>query len=83
MKIKDLAKQVKEANPEKLGKVNERRIALIIKSAFEQLKTELNNAEDDIVRVPKLGNFKLKKIEKEKDGKKTVLKRIVFNPSKK
>lgn len=78
----EIAKVIKQANPEKLGKMHEKRIAMVIKGAFAQVKNELKNTEEGVVKVPGLGNFQVRTVEKDKEGKKVNVKRIVFVEAK-
>ena len=78
MKLVELVQKVQENNSEKLGKMNEKKIALIIKEALSQIKQEIDNTSNDSVRVPKLGNFKIQMVERKKEDEKVMIKRIIF-----
>ena len=78
----ELAKQIQQENPETLGKMNEKKIAKIIREAFIQVKNEIENTEDDSVHFPMLGNFRVRMIEREKEGEMTTIRRVVFRPAK-
>ncbi len=80
--ILELAKQVQQENLDTMGKMSERKIAKIIREAFKQVKNDIDNTEDDSVQIPKFGNFRVRMIEREKDGEITTVKRIVFRPAK-
>ena len=80
MTMLELAQKVKESNKEKLDKMNERRIAFIIKESLAQIISEIEK-EDSVVRIPGFGIFRIKTVEREKDDNKTHKKRfIIFNP---
>ncbi len=80
--ILELAKQVQQENLDTMGKMSERKIAKIIREAFKQVKNDIDNTEDDRVQIPKFGNFRVRMIEREKDGEITTVRRIVFRPAK-
>ena len=82
MKILELAQKIKDSNEEKLGKINEKRIAFIIRESLAQIKKEIEKNENESIRILGLGNFKTKIIEQDKDGNKILKKRIIFNPAK-
>lgn len=78
----ELAKQVQEENLDTLGKMSERKIAKIIREAFILVKNDIDNTEDDSVQIPKFGNFRVRMIEREKDGEIIIVKRIILKPAK-
>ena len=80
--ILELAKQVQQENLDTMGKMSERKIAKIIREAFKQVKNDIDNTEDDSVQISKFGNFRVRMIEREKDGEIITVKRIVFRPAK-
>ena len=82
MKLIELAQKVQENNTEILGKMNEKKIVLIIREALKQSKQEIENTENDTIRIPMLGKFKIKIIEREEEGRKVTLKRIMFRLEK-
>ncbi len=80
--LRELAKQIQKDNLETLGKINEKKIVKIIKEAFSQVKNEIENTENESVKIQMLGNFKIRTVEREKEGEMTTIRRIVFRPSK-
>lgn len=82
MKLIELAQKVQENNTGKLGKMNETKIALIIREAFTQVKNEIENTENDMVQIPGFGKFKIRMIEQEKEGQKVVVRRTIFKAAK-
>ena len=81
MKILDLVEKVKESNPEKIGQMTDKKVALIIKESLRHIKAEIEDEDEVITRIPGLGNFKTKIMHK--DGGKSFKKQILFNPVKK
>ena len=80
MRLIELAQKVQENNTEILGKMNEKKIVLIIREALKQSKQEIENTGNDTIHIPMLGKFKIKMIEREEEGRKVTLKRIRFKP---
>ena len=78
----EIAKQIQQDNPKMAGTMNEKKIAKIIKAAFTQVKKEIENTENNIVKIPVLGNFRVQTVERDKEGKKTTVKRVFFKPAK-
>lgn len=82
-KISEIALKIKQDNPEKLGKMNEKKIATIVRKTLMQLKNEIENTENDIIEIPMFGKFSARMIEREKEGEVKIIRRITFRPSKK
>lgn len=80
MNASEIIKLIKEENPEILGNLSEKRLIAIIRQVFIQIAKKLEDHEEGPVRVPGLGDFKIRMIEIEKDGKKESVRRIVFRP---
>ena len=76
MKVINIAQKIKKDNIDKFGKMNEKKIALIIRKALVEIKNELEEA--DLVRVPGLGSFKTRMINQKKEGEIVTVKRIIF-----
>ncbi|RLA76856.1 MAG: hypothetical protein DRG78_18325 [Epsilonproteobacteria bacterium] len=77
----ELAKQVQSENLDMFGSMSERKIAKIIQEAFTQVKTEIENMEDDSMQIVKFGNFRVHRVERDEDGEKIMKKRIIYKPS--
>ena len=78
MKLIELAQKVKEEKSDKLGKMSENKIALIIREALSQISLEIENSKEETLRIPKLGIFNIKMVEKEVEGNIVTRKRILF-----
>ena len=77
-----MATETKKANIEKLGKMNENKIAMILKIAFSHINKEIENVKEGRVIIPGFGNFNICTIENEMDGEKVVRKHILFSAAK-
>ncbi len=80
--VSEIAEKLKSENPEAFGKMNEKRVAFMIRSVFGEIKEVIEKNEDETVHVRGLGRFKIGEVEFEKDGKKISKKRIIFTPIK-
>ena len=83
MKLIELAQKIQKDNTKSLGKMNEKKIALIIRKALKEIKGEIGNADEGKIKIPMLGSFSIRMVEKEKEGKKEMIKRIFFRLAKK
>lgn len=77
----EIATQIHQDNPTLVENLNERKIAKIIREALIQIKTDVENTENSVVKIPQFGSFRARMIEREKEGEKTVIKRIFFTPA--
>lgn len=82
LKLIELAQKVQKENTEQLGKMNEKKIAMIIRKTLEQIKKEIVNTDGEKIIIQGFGNFSIRMIEKEEDGKKVMHKRMIFRPAK-
>ena len=82
MKTIEIAEIIKQSNPDKLGKMSDKKIAMIIKLALQQLGKQLEEMDEGKVQVAGLGNFIVKQVTSEKDGQTETSKRITFRPAK-
>ena len=79
MNAKDIVELIKAEKPGLLGKMPEKKAAALIRNAFIQLGKQIESADaGNVVRVRGLGNFRVKQVERETDGKTTSEKRVVF-----
>ena len=80
MKMKELIDAIKQ--DEEFKKIPKKKIALMAKKIFSEVRQEIEKAEK-VVRIPELGRFRVRNVEKEIDGVKKNQQRILFNPSNK
>jgi nucleoid DNA-binding protein len=83
MNIKELASLVVVAHPDELGKLPEQKVRLIIREALQQIKAAVELAQEGVVAVDQLGQFKVRHAEVERDGEKTSVRRVMFHAGKK
>jgi hypothetical protein len=79
MKITEIVTALKTAEPQAVAKIPEPRIVKLIALALRQIAKEIDAATEGKVAVGGFGRFVIKQVEAEKDGKKTMRKRIVFH----
>lgn len=82
MNPNEIVELIKNENPEFLGKMPEKRAAKIIREALIQLAKHVDSVEEGMVKVPGFGNFNIKNIEREKDGQKVKVRKVIFNKAK-
>jgi len=80
MKLGDIVKHIKNEKPELLGKLPEKRAVALLRESFAHL-AKLLDEQEEVVKVPGLGSFRTRLVEKEKEGQKTTSKRIIFRPA--
>lgn len=82
MKPTELLELIKEKRPNLLGKMPEKKAVALIRVALAELGRHIAEAEEDVVRVQGMGNFRSRMVEKEQDGKTVSVKRTVFLAAK-
>lgn len=78
MKPIELVEVMKKNNPDLLKQIPDERAARIIRTALMQLGEEIDAVNEGVVKAPGLGNFQIKQIQREKDGKTEIVKRIIL-----
>jgi len=78
MKPIELIEVMKKNNPDLLKQIPDERAARIIRTALMQLGEEIDAVNEGVVKAPGLGNFQIKQIQREKDGKTETVKRIIL-----
>jgi hypothetical protein len=78
MKPIELVEIIKKSNPDLLKGIPDDRAARIIRSALTLLGEELEAANEGAVKAPGLGNFQIRQVQREKDGRTETVKRIIL-----
>ena len=81
MNINQLVRNAKQAVPSLKGLPDEDARQLL-QRAFEGIVEEIEATREGSVRIPALGNFAIRRVQREKEGRKVEEQRIVFRPSK-
>lgn len=79
MNINKLVESIKSAEPG-LAKVSSEDARTLVSAVFQHIRKEIDRAGEGVVKVPKLGRFRIKAGEREKDGRRVAVKRIQFKP---
>ncbi len=78
----ELVELIKEKRPNLLGKMPERKAVALVQAALAALGRQIAEVEEGVVRVAGLGNFRIRMVETEKDGKTVSVKRTTFLAAK-
>ena len=79
---KEIVAHLKSTNP-KLSNLKDGQSAALIREAFKLISQVVVDTHDDVVRIAGLGSFRAKNVERDKDGVKTTVERVIFRPAKK
>ena len=82
MKPTELVELIKEKKPNLLGKMPEQKAVALIRVALAELGRHIAEAEEGVVKVQGMGNFRIRMVGQEKDGENLTVKRIVFLAAK-
>jgi hypothetical protein len=79
----EIVEIIKGENPWLLGGMPGNKAAQLIREALNQLGKHIDAQAEGVVKVPGFGNFRIGFVEREKDGQKATVKRIMlFRPVK-
>ena len=78
----ELVERIKEKRPNLLGNMPEKKAVALIRAALADLGRHIAEAEEGVVKVQGMGNFRIRMVEREKDGKTVSVKRTMFLAAK-
>jgi nucleoid DNA-binding protein len=78
MDVNELVLNAKAAAGKQLSEVPDGKAKSLIRHVFAEVIKQVEAAGGEPVRVPGLGVFRTNTIQREKDGNKTTVKRIIF-----
>jgi len=78
----ELVELIKEKRPNLLGKMPEQKAVALIRAALADLGRHIAEAEEGVVKVQGMGNFRIRMVEREQDGKNVTVKHIAFLAAK-
>ncbi len=80
MKAIEIVQHLKEENSKILETIPDKKAAILIRNAWVQIGKRIAETEEGVIKVQGFGNFRVRQIEREKDGQKVTVKRIIFRP---
>jgi len=78
MKLKEITELAMAANVTEFDGVNAGRASKMVASVLKIIAKQVGEMDEGRIAVPGLGVFVIKQIEREKDGNKTKVKRVLF-----
>jgi nucleoid DNA-binding protein len=78
MKLTEIVELIKSDNPQLLGKMPDKKAAQIVRAVLGQVGKSVAGTAEGVVKVPGLGNFRVKNVEREKDGQKLTVRKVAF-----
>lgn len=80
MNIREIVDKVKENNPCELKKVSNPIAVKLIREVFNVLLDEIENLEEGVINIGKLGTFRIRLVDTTIDGEPATTRRIIFKP---
>ena len=77
MNLKEYVGRAKQIGPG-LDKLHEGRGVMLLREVFQQIAWQIKGMTEGVVVVPFFGRFIVKQVEREKDGQKSLVKRVIF-----
>jgi nucleoid DNA-binding protein len=81
MKPIEIVERVRQDKPAVLGNMPDKKVAGIVRQALIQLGKQINALEEGVVTIPGFGSFRVRQVEKEKEGQKLTVRKIIFRPA--
>jgi len=81
MTINELVDQVKATAGKQLEAVPDPKARALVRAALAEIGKQIEAGGEEPVRIPGLGVFRSSEVEREKDGQKSVVKKITFRPT--
>jgi nucleoid DNA-binding protein len=81
MKLIEIVEMIQKEKPDFLGKIPEKHAAAIIRESLRQIAAQVEAMDEGQIKVPGFGEFNVRQVEREKEGQKETIKRIVFRPA--
>jgi hypothetical protein len=78
MNLKELVGKAKAAKPESLELLSDAKAILLMREAFKIIKAEISATDEGMVSIPGLGLFRVRQVEAQRDGSKTIERRTIF-----
>ena len=82
LKPADVAKTLRKERPKLFGKVPDKKAAALIHAALAALGRYLGAKKEGVVKIPGLGNFRVRQVVREKAGQKRTVTRTLFRAAK-
>jgi hypothetical protein len=82
MNAAEIVEKIRAESPALLTKIDDKVAARVVRATLAEIGKQLAQVADGAVSVPGLGRFKVKQVEKEKEGEKKNMKRISFRAAK-
>ena len=76
-----MIEQIRKTDPKLLEDIPGGKAATLVRSIFKQMNQTLAMTEEGVVKFVGLGQFRVRKVEKELEGKKVTRTQIVFTRS--
>jgi nucleoid DNA-binding protein len=80
--VKELVERAQQEAGGALNKLPAVQAQRLVRSVFQQIATELRSAPDGAVKIPGLGTFRIRSLEREMEGAKVSVRRVTFRPGK-
>ncbi|MFT4941346.1 MAG: nucleoid DNA-binding protein [Paraglaciecola sp.] len=83
VKRNEIIEMIKKEKPKLLGKIPEKKVAAIIRASLQQLAAQVDALDEGVIKVPGFGKLRIKQVEREMNGVKEKIKRVIFIPTQK
>jgi nucleoid DNA-binding protein len=78
MNVTELIEDVRRKNPKLLEGISQEQAEALVRNVFRQVSETLAATEEGVIKYPGLGQFRVRKVEREVDGEKVTRTQIMF-----
>ncbi len=82
MKALEIVEKIKQESPALFGGMPDKKAVRLVKEVLSQVAKQVESAEDGKLSVPSLGTFRVRQVERDKEGEKVSIKKIGFKLAK-
>lgn len=82
MKALDIVEQIRQESPALFGGMPDKKAVRLVREILTYVAKQVDSAEEGKLSIPHLGTFRVRHVERDKDGEKTSVKKIGFKPGK-
>jgi hypothetical protein len=78
LNLEDIVVKAKQAEPDALGNIEDAKAVGLIREVFNQISNAISAADEGVIRVGGLGQFRVMNVERERGGTKANVRKVTF-----
>lgn len=82
MNLKETIETLKSTGSQALQRIHPGHATLLVQQLFKKIRSDIEAIDEGMVVVPGLGKFRVRKVERSKDGEMRQIKKVFFVPGR-